>query len=55
MGTIIFILAIVIIGFYFFPDITRQVIGSVVKNAKPVTDSFLGIAKKIASVLLSKV
>lgn len=55
MGAIIFILAIVIIGFWFFPNMTRQVLGSFVKNAEPITDKVIGLARKAVDILLNKV
>ncbi len=47
MATIIIILALVVAGFYFFPDATQQVLGNVVRSAKPIATGFVDLVKNL--------
>jgi hypothetical protein len=49
MSAIILILAIIIVGFWFFPDATKQVVGNMVNAAKPITVGFIDLVKNIIS------
>jgi hypothetical protein len=53
MFAIIFILVLIIVGFWFFPDATKEVVGNMVRAAKPITIGFFDLVKNLVSKFIS--